>query len=95
MTTIQAGNTVTLSCNFTNFDGLVEDPQLVKLKFYDHRSEVIEEIVLGSANRIDTGQYKYYYTTPTTKNQKITYEWYAEYAGKPILKRDSFLVTFM
>jgi hypothetical protein len=91
----QTGNTIRLTCIFRDFDGVLRNPNLVKVKIYDQTYKVIQEESLGLANNTADGEYFYDYTIPLDARGKMYYEWYGEISGNPSLKRDSFKVTFI
>lgn len=86
---VTAGNTITLSCMFKNPDGVISNPDIVKIRFYNYKYDLLDEFILGESNRRLSGEYYFYYTTPN-ESKNFCYEWYSEYAGKPILTRDLF-----
>ena len=91
--TYKIGNTIKLEVVFKGWDGSPVDPELVKIIFYNKYYNLIEQHVLGSANRIDTGHYVYYFI-PATKEDYI-YEWYGEINGQPALNRKPITVRFI
>lgn len=88
----QSGNTIRLTCEFFDFDGLKKDPQIIKVKIYDYKYNVISEIT--NVERIDIGKYYLDYIAEG-ENKKHYYEWYAEIDGTPSLKRSSFTTRFV
>lgn len=91
----QAGNTVRLTCTFEDFDGNRVTPMNVKIIFYNHRYEKLQEVSLGSGNQIDTGVYVYNYTTSKEEEQRVVYEWSGEINGVSSLKRATFRTIFI
>ena len=95
MTQYQVGNTVRLTAEFRDFDDILTDPTLVKIKFMDGRYTQTLEVTLNSSNRISVGKYKYDYVIPLDSDSTIYYEWYAEINGKPSLKRSRLNTTML
>jgi hypothetical protein len=91
----QVGNTIRLKCAFRDFDGLLKNPDIVKVKIYDQSYKQLSEFVLSQSNNSDTGNWFYDYVIPLDVRGKLYYEWYGEMAGSPSLKRDSFKVAFI
>lgn len=90
----QSGNTVRLTCEFYDFDNEIKDPNIIKIKLYDNKFNVTDEIL--NIQRVDTGRYYYDYITDVdSANKKHYYEWYAEIDGVPSLKRSSFMTRFI
>ena len=89
----QVGNTIRLSCTFTDFAGRKVDPVIVKVIIYDVLYKKINECTLDSANKLRVGDY--YFDYVPTKAGKIFYEWYGEIVGKPAIKRESLEVKFV
>lgn len=96
MNTYQAGNTVRLNCQFTDFSNQPVDPSSIKVRIYTQQYNLISDNMVSSNNRDDVGVYFYDYTIPQEyANQKIVYEWYGEIGGFPSLQRGSFKVVFI
>ena len=93
--TFQVGNTIRLMCRFKDFNEELIDPALVKLKFYDYRYQMIHDVILGPANKLEAGVYFYDYQIPDGPKERLHYEWYAEDQGTIALKRDSFMISFL
>lgn len=85
------GTTIRLECVFRDFEGNLRDPELVKVKIYDYRYNILIE---ESGNKQAEGTYFFDYVTPD-KAQQLFYEWYGEIEGKPTLKRGEFSTRFM
>lgn len=94
MKTYQSGNTVRLSCIFRGFNDEDIDPTLIKVKFYDYKHNLLEEISIGQENKDIDGSYFYDYVIPDG-HKKIIYEWYGEIDGLPSIKRDFILTEFI
>lgn len=90
----QYGDTIRFQCTFHDFSDVKTDPQIVKIIIYNYKYEIITSEVIGGANKTDVGDYFYDYTTEK-KEQKLYYEWYGEFDGKPSLKRGSFMTKFI
>jgi len=90
--TYQYGNTIRFECTFYDFEGNKVDPEMVKIKIYDYKYNVIFN---GEGlKKANTGEYFYDYTTEM-REQKLFYEWYGEIEGKPSLKRGEFMTKFI
>ena len=90
----QSGNTIRLTCELCDFDGKITDPQIIKIKLYDQKFNVIKEI--EDIQRIDIGKFYYdFITDNNNSNKRYYYEWYAEIDGTPSLKRSSFMTRFI
>lgn len=90
-----AGTTVRISCVFQNFKDENKDPDIIKVKIYDQKYNIIHEDTITPANRIAEGEYFYDYETLFDIRQtKYYYEWYGEIMGSPSLDRGSFKTTF-
>ena len=89
----QIGNTIRLSCTFTDFEGRKVDPVIVKVIIYDVLYKKINEYTLDSTNKFKVGEY--YFDYVPTKAGKIFCEWYGEIVGKPAIKRESLEVKFV
>ena len=88
------GTSVRLTCDFYNFEGLLTNPDTVKITIYDYKYEIIDSISMGSSNNAGVGKYYYDYLTDL-KESRYIYEWYGEIDGKPSLKRGSFQTRFI
>lgn len=88
----QSGNTVRLTCEFYDFVGNLTNPNIVKLKIYDYKYNLLEEYT--NITNVEIGKYYFDYVTDD-KNKSYIYEWYGELEGTPSLKRGSFLTKFM
>lgn len=95
MAAYQVGNTVQLQATFKNFAGILVDPEIIKVKFYDANYIQLAEVTLVPDNKISTGVYEYYLVVPSTKNPIIYYEWYAEIDSMPSLKRQKLENPFI
>lgn len=91
----QSGNRVKLSAKFVNDEGVPTDPAIVKLIIMNYKYEILNEYVIGDANKISTGEYYFDYVTNRGKNETINYEWWGEMDGTPTLFRKSFITKFM
>ena len=89
----QVGNTIRLSCTFTDFEGRKVDPVIVKVIIYDVLYKKINEYTLDSTNKFKVGEY--YFDYVPTKAGKIFCEWYGEIVGKPAIKREALEVKFV
>ena len=89
----QIGNTIRLSCTFTDFEGRKVDPVIVKVIIYDVLYKKINEYTLDSTNKFKVGEY--YFDYVPTKAGKIFCEWYGEIVGKPAIKREALEVKFV
>mgnify|MGYP003588892241 CR=1 FL=1 len=88
----QIGNTIRLSCTFTDFEGRKVDPVIVKV-IIDVLYKKINECTLDSANKLRVGDY--YFDYVPTKAGKIFCEWYGEIVGKPAIKTEALEVKFV
>lgn len=89
-----SGDTVKLECEFKDYDGLEMHPDLVKLKIYDRKYNLIEEIT-NLPYDSENGVYFHYYTLPDGSSNTIIYEWYAEEGGMPTLIRQRMKYSFL
>lgn len=90
--TVQKGNAIKLTTTFYGFDSEAADPDEVKIKFYDSRYKMIQEVLLGVANKVDIGQYEYFHV-PQDEG-KFYYEWSGTIGGLPSIKRLPMIVVF-
>lgn len=91
MNTYQLGNTIKMTVTFKNYDGDLVDPDVVKFITYDSSFTKLSEVTLDlEQNRISRGVYVYYFTT--TREGRITYEWYCLQGSLPSLKRTTIEV---
>lgn len=89
----QYGTTVRFEADFFDFDGTATEPEMVRLKIYNSKYVVIHD-ELGISVQGSVGKFYYDYETEE-KEQRLYYEWYAEIAGKPSLKRGEFMTKFI
>jgi hypothetical protein len=89
--TYQFGTTVRLECTFYNFDDNKFDPDIVKIKIYDSKYNVILE---EEGVKRSQGEYWFDHVTDS-KAQTLYYEWYGEIDGKPTIKRGQFMTRFI
>jgi hypothetical protein len=80
------GNTVRLTCKFSDWDGAIANPSIVKLIIYNSRYQKINEFSLGPGNKTPDGAF-YFDWIPVDTGEFI-YEWYAELDGTPSLTRE-------
>lgn len=93
---ILVGNTVRLEANFKDFGGLPVNPQIVKIRIYNQKFEVINEVSVPFKQGSPTGSFTFDYIVPQNfLNQRVYYEWYGEISGSPSLNRGSFKVVFI
>lgn len=92
--TYLTGNTVRLTATFKDNSGVLRDPNIIRVIFYNYRYEKIDEFSIGTANKISTGVYFFDYRTPN-EEMKIYYEFYGEIAGNPAIQRNSFKTVFI
>lgn len=95
MITVLAGQTVRAVNTFYNFDGVPQDPQIVRFKIYDRRYNLLEDFTLTDGNKLDEGKYFYDYITPAEPNQRYIIEFYGEIAGNPTIERQQIYTTFL
>lgn len=93
--TVYAGETVRVVNNFFDFDNIPKSPQLVRFKVYNRKYEVLLDVMLTEANKLDEGKYFYDYITPPESNQTYTVEFYGEIAGNPTIERQQIYTTFI
>lgn len=91
----QSGNTVRLIAKFKDYDGVLIDPDLVRVIFYDSKYKETGSVTLSNLNRLSLGEYYYDYTIPMSLNGFSYYEWYSEINGKVSIKRDSISSKFI
>jgi hypothetical protein len=91
-TVYQHGTTVRFTCEFYDFDGLLKSPNIVKLKVYDNRYNLIFESL--NVTQVSEGKYQFDYV-PEEDNRVYYYEWYGELDGTPSLRRGSFITKFI
>lgn len=96
MNSYKSGDTIRLLCEFRDFSDALSDPELIKIKIYDQKYLMIDEISVPTTSKESSGNYFYDYTIPSEYlNQSLYYEWYAEISGKPSLNRGQFKVVFI
>ncbi|MDM5333446.1 hypothetical protein QUF56_09425 [Ureibacillus composti] len=88
--TYQAGNTVRLTAEFKDWEGVSIDPETVKLIIYDYRYTKLSEFEVPTANRINVGTYFYDHVFETGL---FIYEWLATIDGKPSLVRKQISIS--
>lgn len=84
------GNTIRVDVEFKTFSGTYQDPSDLTLQVYDDQyNKIGEEIQLGSAYRIGTGMYRYYYAIPEDiePGQILYLEFKGNLEGLPIVGR--------
>ena len=59
----QVGNTIRLSCTFTDFEGRKVDPVIVKVIIYDVLYKKINEYTLDVTNKLRVGDYYFDYVS--------------------------------
>lgn len=90
-----SGNTIRLLCRFSDFDGNVVSPQLVKVKLYNTKYDKTDEFTVNLENKTQDGYYFFDYTTPyTTTGLNMYYEWYGEINGTIAIDRRPLAVKF-
>lgn len=89
----QVGNTVRLTCSFSDFEGKIVSPQIVKIIIYDVLYKKLEEFSLDENGKLADG--RYYFDYVPIKSGRFYYEWYGEIAGNPAIKREFFEVSFI
>lgn len=92
MNQYNSGSTIRLKATFKDFDGVLVNPALVKVIFYDNKYNVESEHVLTDADRDNTGAYNYDFVTPKVVSKQAWYEWYAEIDGKPACLRRPYRI---
>ena len=93
----ETGNTIRLQCLLDiGEDGeiLRIDPPNIVINIYNNRYELLETIPLEKITREDIGVYSYLYTLPL-KEQRIVYEWLADFNGQSFFRRNSIRTTFV
>jgi hypothetical protein len=90
-----AGTAIRAVNTFYNFENTPQDPNVVKVKIYDRRYQMVGDYVLTDANKLSEGKYFYDYVTPTERNQKFIIEFYGEIAGNPTIERQQIFTTFL
>lgn len=91
-----SGDTIRLMCTFKDFSDQLSSPDLIQVKIYDQKYNVVDTISVSSGNTLSLGNYYLDYTIPVAYlNQSLYYEWYAEVGGTPSLNRGQFSVVFM
>lgn len=90
------GNTIKLNVTFKDFEGELFDPSIVKVKIYDSRYNLIEEISDTRIKKDSLGSYYFYYTIPDSvkSGTSLYYEWYSEKGGLPVIARKKLSVYF-
>lgn len=88
----QHGNTIRLTCEFFDFDGIPKSPDDVKIRIYDYKYNVIDEF--NNATKTEEGKYYFDYVSET-ENKTYYYEWYGQLDGTPSLRRGSFITKFI
>jgi hypothetical protein len=88
------GDTVRVYASFFDVNGNPKDPEIVKVKFYDYRYNLLEEFLISSSNKLAVGEYFFDYRTQN-KEMRVYYEWYGEIAGNPVIDRDGFRTKFI
>ena len=95
----QSGNTIRCEVEFTDFAGQYTDPTVVKFITYDQTYTKLNEVILTSGNKTSVGKWFYDYTLPSittsSKSGTIYYEWMGEINGKPSVKRDALVISFV
>lgn len=92
---VTSGSTVRLSASFYDFNEKLVDPDILKLIFYNYKYEIINEIALGTQNRLSVGKYYYDYKTENSLDKDhVIYEWNADIQGNISIKRDDFSISF-
>lgn len=90
------GSTIRFQCTFNDFNNQKIDPQLIKLLLYNEKFVKVNEFILNSLNKLDTGVYFYDYITSESDNyKKFYYEFYGEIGGKPSINRGEFSLRFI
>lgn len=95
MIEVLAGNTVRFTNTFYNFEQKPTDPNIIKIKVYDHTYKLIEEVNLGLNNRISDGKFFYDYHTPPEPDRAYIIEFYGEISGNPTFERELIKTTFL
>lgn len=91
---VQAGNTVRLTCKFYDPNGFLTSPTTLRLIIYDYRYRKLEEFTVPLTNQLETGTFYYDFTT-SGNEQKYIFEWNGLVDGLPSIKRDAFTTQFM
>lgn len=91
-TTYQYGTTVRFTCEFYDFDKNLKSPNVVKVKIYDYKYNLVFES--SNVTKVDEGKYYFDYV-PENENKVYYYEWYGEIDGTPSLRRGSFMTKFI
>lgn len=94
--TFLSGQTIHFRNDFYNFQDQLTDPSSIKLKIMDARYEPIHEFNLDASNRLETGKYSFYFTTPvSTKTLRYYYEWNGIINATVSIERGSFVTKFV
>lgn len=93
--TVIAGTSVRAVNTFHNFEGLAQDPDLVRFKVYDESYKLLDNYTLTDANKLSEGKYFYDYITPSEPYKTLILEFYGEIAGNPTIERMRISTTFM
>ena len=88
------GSTVTLSCTFTDDNGVKVNPDTVIINFLNTRYEEIGSVLLNESHAIETGVYTYDYILPE-KEMPMIYEWNGFYQGSHSFQRSAMNVKFV
>lgn len=95
MNTVVAGTAIRITNTFYNFDGVPQDPQIVRFRIYDRRYNLLEDFTLTDGNKLEEGKYFYDYITPSEPNQRYIIEFYGEIAGNPTIERETIFTAFL
>jgi hypothetical protein len=82
------GDTIRLSAEFKDWDGLPADLDDVTITIYDQNKEEMESF---TPIRDDVGKYYYDYTVKLNESVPITFEYKGMLSNTPITRRMSFI----
>ncbi|PJZ19808.1 hypothetical protein CEW46_21195 [Bacillus cereus] len=75
---VEAGTTVRVQSKFTSFEGVLIDPEVVRVEVYDNSMKTkLDEATLSESNHSSTGKYFYDYTT-----QEVEDTFYIKFIGE-------------
>ena len=87
------GDTIRLTAEFRDWDGVLKNPTEIKLKILDSKYNELESHDLGLSNNESVG--KYFFDYPASLIGDFIYEWEALADGTPNVYRSQFKVRML
>jgi len=89
----KSGDSVELRASFYDDNNVLSDPTSVTVTIYNRSSRA--QLATGSATKVSTGVYRYYYTLPSDTSGAIVYEFVGTLDGRPTVARELIIIEWV